>query len=144
MPQLDFTTYSSQIFWFALCFVALYIAVSKLILPRILHIINNRKNVINQDCSLAEEIENKLNEIQINTDFLLKDAAQKYQQKLEETAKQAAKNREKTIEYLKEKIESMAEKSRQELQHFVEKSQAKSEPVVQDLVKKIKEKLQLI
>ncbi len=144
MPQLDFTTYSSQIFWFALCFVSLYISVSKLILPRILNIITIRKKTLEQDLSLAKEIENKLNEVQINTDFLLKDANQKYQLHLENATRQATENREKIIEELKEKIEKMTEKSRQELQHFIEESQAKSEPIIQEVVKTIKKKLQLI
>lgn len=141
MPQFDFTTYSSQIFWFSICFALLYLTMHCVVLPRIRNIISERKNVIDSDVTSAEELDSQITVIRVKTDILRKDAAQKYQAKLEETTREAMKQREKMIEELKEKIDDISKKSRQELKSFVEKSQAQSESAIQNLVQTIKAKI---
>lgn len=141
MPQLDLTTYSSQIFWFTICFAILYFFASKIILPRIHAILKDRKAVIDADLSAAAKLDDEIHGIQIKTDILRKDANKQYQLKLEEVAKEAAKQREKMIEELKEKFDQITQKSRQELRDFIEKSHTQSELAVKDLVQKITEKL---
>lgn len=141
MPQLDLSTYSSQIFWFILCFIALYVTASCIILPRIAAILKNRKNIIDTDLSLASEIDNKIYEIESATDTLRKKANQNYQIKLEEAAKSATKQREKMIEELKSKIDSNIQKSHQELKDLIEKSRTQSEIAIKNLTQQITEKL---
>ena len=60
MPQLDFIHYPSQIFWFVLCFIALYLSAHFVILPRIRAIISRRHDLIENDKSLAEELEKQI------------------------------------------------------------------------------------
>jgi F-type H+-transporting ATPase subunit b len=141
MPQLDFTTYSSQIFWFLLCFTALYLCVSRMILPRISGILQNRKNIVDADLSSAAALDNKIHELQSKTENLRKDANQKYQIKLEEAAKNAAQSREKMIENLKEKLDQSTKKSFQELKDLIEQSHAQSKVAIQNLTSQITEKL---
>ncbi|MBP7709592.1 MAG: hypothetical protein KA100_00795 [Rickettsiales bacterium] len=141
MPQLDTTQYSSQLFWFLLCFAVLYIFASRIILPRIRNILSERKNVIDADLSSAANLDDKLYALQNKTDALRKDASQKYQTKLEEVAKDAASKREKMLSELKEKIEQITEKSRSELKDFIAKSRAESDVAIKNLSQKIKEKL---
>ncbi len=141
MPQFDFTTYSSQIFWFILCFAALYCAMHFVVLPRIRTILSARKNVIDADLSTAEMLDKKINKLRLKTDDLRREATQKYQYKLEEAVKSAAKQREKSIEELKEKFEQITNKSRQELKSFVKKSCSKSDLAIQNLVETIKAKI---
>ena len=43
MPQLNPEFWAAQIFWLVLIFAALYIAISKIFLPRIINVIENRK-----------------------------------------------------------------------------------------------------
>jgi F-type H+-transporting ATPase subunit b len=140
MPQLDITTYSSQIFWFFLCFITLYLFTSCVILPRIRNIQKNRKSVIDADLSAAADLDEKIYQLQMKTDALRKDAASKYQVKLEEVSKDAAKQREKLIEELKEKIDEITQKSRAELKEFIAKSDAQSEIEIKSLSQKIREK----
>ena len=114
MPQLDTAQYGSQLFWFFLCFAALYIFASRIILPRIRNILSERKSVIDADLSSASDLDDKIYVLQNKTDALKKDANQKYQTKLEEVAKEASAKREKMLSELKEKIEQITEKSRSE------------------------------
>ena len=141
MPQLDLTTYSSQIFWFLLCFIALYVTAAYVILPRIAAIIKNRKNIIDADLASAKELDDKIYELEASTDKLRKEANAKYQVKLEEAAKSAAKSREKMIEDLKEKIDKNIKKSHQELKDLIAKSQAQSEVAIKNLTQQIEQKL---
>lgn len=141
MPQLDFTTYSSQIFWLLICFAVLYIFAAFVILPRIREILKERKGVISADISSAEALDRKIEEMHQKTDALRKEATKQYQSKLEEVTKKASAEREKMVEELKDKIENMTKKSRSELRDFVEKTQSKSAEAVQSLAQKIKEKI---
>lgn len=141
MPQFDFTTYSSQIFWFSICFAILYFAMNFVILPRIKNIISERKNLIDSDVLSAEKLDDQITEIQTKTDILRKEANKKYQSKLEESTRDAMKQREKMIEEFKTKIDDISKKSRLELKSFVEKSNTQSESVIQSLVQTIKAKI---
>ena len=60
MPQLDITTYNSQIFWFLVCFITLYVVTSRVILPRISNILKVRKGVIDADLSAAVDLDEKI------------------------------------------------------------------------------------
>lgn len=141
MPQLDLTTYSSQIFWFVLCFIALYLASWRVILPRIGSIIQKRKSIIDADLSLAKELDDKIYAIESATAELRKEATKKYQQQLEEAAKTATKQREKMIEDLKSKIDQDLQKSHQQLKDLIEKSRLESQAVIQNLTRQIAAKL---
>ncbi len=56
LPQLDFTTYTPQLFWMVLVFALLYIVFSKKTLPDISTVIENRKNHIESNLESAEKL----------------------------------------------------------------------------------------
>lgn len=56
LPQLDFTTYTPQLFWMVMIFALLYIVFSKKTLPDISGVIENRKNHIQSNLSTAEKL----------------------------------------------------------------------------------------
>ena len=141
MPQFDITHYSSQIFWFLLCFSVLYVFISRIILPRITDILNNRKKAIDDNLSEAEQLDEKIHQLQIKNEKLKKEASEKYQAKLEEAGKEAARQREKMIEEFKEKFDEITKKSRAELKNFIDKSNLESEAAVKNLTKQISSKL---
>ncbi len=141
MPQLDLTTYSSQIFWFLLCFAALYFCSSRIILPRISAILKSRKNIIDADLSSAAALDDQIHKLQHKASELRKDANHKYQTKLEEAAKFATQTREKMIEDLKEKLDQSTQKSFQELANLIEQSRTQSEVAIKNLTGQITKKL---
>ncbi|MFN7039161.1 MAG: hypothetical protein ACK4OM_06335 [Alphaproteobacteria bacterium] len=55
MPQLDPSSFISQIFWLAISFTILFFIVVKLIVPNILQIITERNNIIENDLNKAEQ-----------------------------------------------------------------------------------------
>ena len=66
MPQLNPEFWAAQIFWLVLIFSILYIAISKIFLPKIINVIENRKLKIVSDVDEAQKLkdnaENKLKE----------------------------------------------------------------------------------
>lgn len=56
MPHFDATTFASQLFWLAVTFVTLYILMSKIALPRISDILEERQRRISDDLDMAERL----------------------------------------------------------------------------------------
>lgn len=55
MPQLDFTTFPNQIFWLVVAIVVLYLIISRVALPRIGSVIEDRQNAVANDIEQAAE-----------------------------------------------------------------------------------------
>lgn len=62
LPQLDFSTWPSQIFWLAVTLVALYLIFSRLTLPRIAATMEEREDTILSDLDMAAEFDQKAKE----------------------------------------------------------------------------------
>src|SRR3989338_3733239 len=103
MPQFDFTTYSSQIFWFLLCFITLYLTTYFVILPRIRDIIAKRRETVDSDILSAKTFDVQIQKIQGQTKKIHKEAQEKKQTRIEKIPRNQAKEPEKSIEELKEK-----------------------------------------
>ena len=58
MPQLDPTYWASQAFWLILIFIALYLTLSNLFIPKIKDNIDNRENKIKDDLDEAQKLKN--------------------------------------------------------------------------------------
>lgn len=56
MPHFDTSTFASQLFWLAVCFVTLYVLMSKVALPRIEDILEERQKRISDDLDMAERL----------------------------------------------------------------------------------------
>jgi F-type H+-transporting ATPase subunit b len=62
MPQLDFNTFPSQIFWLLVALVALYYILSKVALPRIGGVIEERHDAIEDDLDRAADFKRRASE----------------------------------------------------------------------------------
>jgi F-type H+-transporting ATPase subunit b len=59
MPQFDLSTFPSQIFWLVILFGLLYLALSRVALPRIGDVIEARANRIKKDLADAERLKSE-------------------------------------------------------------------------------------
>lgn len=74
MPQIDFTTFPNQLFWFVLAFFALYFLLSRVSMPRIASILEDRHNAIASDLEKAAELRGKAEEAETAYNQALADA----------------------------------------------------------------------
>ena len=56
LPQLDASTYAPQVIWLAITFGVLYVLMAKVALPRIGHVLEERRHKIDQNLKMAESL----------------------------------------------------------------------------------------
>ncbi len=71
LPQLDFTTYPSQIFWLFILFTIMYLIFSKKNLPEISSTIENRRDQIQDDLDNAQRLKTEAEDVQVAYDAIL-------------------------------------------------------------------------
>lgn len=59
MPHFDVTSFPSQLFWLAATFIALYVLMAKVALPRIGDILAERQRRISDDLDMAERLKSE-------------------------------------------------------------------------------------
>lgn len=86
MPQLDFDTFSSQIFWLVVTFAALYVLLARSVIPRIHDVLESRQNKITHDIDRAEQLRNEAEEAREVYERALKESRAKAQALISESA----------------------------------------------------------
>lgn len=91
MPQLDPTTFATQLFWLSICFVLLYLLMWKVALPRIGDILTERQDRIDDDLQKAEKLRNDAAEVLAAYERAMAEGRDKAQTILRETGDRLAK-----------------------------------------------------
>ncbi len=85
MPQLDFSTYANQIFWLVVALVVLYFVISRIAIPRIAAVLEERRNTIASELARAEELKRKAEEAEAAYEKALAEARAEAHQIIVET-----------------------------------------------------------
>ena len=115
MPQLDFTTFIPQLFWLFLSLSFLYFILSKIALPRISDVIEERNDTITDDLDEAKslsieaekvvnELKSKLEDARSSSQKTLMDERQKNLDKISSERKKFEETISKEISSSEEKI----------------------------------------
>lgn len=95
LPQMDASTFPSQIFWLTVTFIFLYLIFSRKILPDIAGTLENRRSQIQEDLNSAKELKNEAQEVQTSYEAALErshqEARQAYKEVEEEIQEKTAK-----------------------------------------------------
>jgi F-type H+-transporting ATPase subunit b len=118
MPHLEFDTFIGQIFWLAILFVAFYFIVSKLLLPNVADVLENRAEHIAHDIDKAENLKNEAVDAQIH-----------YERVHEKSTSEARK----TLEEAMKKTEAAIDAKRKDLQIKIDKSLLVAEKKISDI-----------
>lgn len=92
LPQLDFTTWPTQIFWLVVALVALYQLMTKIALPRISSTLEERADAIADDLDKADEFQRRAEEAEQAYQHALTDARAKAQAIAAETRAEIQKD----------------------------------------------------
>jgi F-type H+-transporting ATPase subunit b len=90
MPQLDLSTFPSQIFWLAVFFVVLYLLMAKLAIPRIEKVIDERRDRIGDDLDKAGRMKSEAEAVIAAYEKALADARHQAQLTMKETGDRLA------------------------------------------------------
>lgn len=91
LPQLDVHSYPTQIFWLIVSFVILYLIMSKVALPRIAEVLEERQERIADDIETAERLRSEAGAVQAEYEKALAEARGKAQALFRETGEAIAK-----------------------------------------------------
>lgn len=105
LPQLDFSTYSPQIFWMAIIFAVLFLVMSKKVLPDIGSVINGRDAMIRGNLDGAEALKKQAEEIQAAYEKSLEQSRAQAMKAVQDVEAAAKKKMADQIEALRKKAD---------------------------------------
>lgn len=90
MPQLDSSTFPTQIVWLVICFIVLYLLMWKVALPRIAEVLEARRSRIDDDLDRASALKEEAAQALAAYEASLAEAHARAQAGLREAAEQLA------------------------------------------------------
>ncbi len=120
MPQLDPTYWASQAFWLVLIFTLLYLALSKLFIPKIKESIDDRENKIKDDLDEAQKLKS-----------IAEERLKEYEATIENTKKEVKK----IIFESKNKLSAEIQNKKKEFEKEIEAEVKKTEQEIRSLKK---------
>ncbi len=103
MPQLDFTTFIPQLFWLFISLSVLYLMLSRIALPRISDVIEERKDTITDDLDEAKALS-------IEAESVVEDLRLKLEEAKAQSQKNLMTERQKNLEEISLKRNEFEEK----------------------------------
>jgi F-type H+-transporting ATPase subunit b len=121
MPQLDFANYPfiSQIFWLLTSFIILYISVSRIILPRISQIIEQRDISIRNALENAENLKNEATSFVTDYEESYIDARKESEKIMLDTQKQIKQKTDQTLAQNDKEIETKISDAEKNIKSFL-------------------------
>lgn len=141
MPQLQFETFSSQIFWMIVTFAFLYLLLSRSLLPRIHTVMEGRQNKISHDIDRAEHLRNEAEEARETYERALKESRMKAQELIAESSALMEKSAAARNTELDGKLEKQLNDAEANIASAKSEALAKLAPVSKELTQHIVEKL---
>jgi F-type H+-transporting ATPase subunit b len=109
MPQFNPEWFASQIFWLFVTFVVLYLLMSRIALPRVAEILQERREKVSEDLAKAERLKNEAQEVYDAYEAELRKAREDAQKVLreanDEIAAEQARRHEAYTKELNEQLE---------------------------------------
>jgi F-type H+-transporting ATPase subunit b len=141
MPQLDFATYASQLFWLAVTFILLLLLMSKLGLPRVRSVIEARRRRIDDDLARASDIKDQAEAAMAAYQRALADARAQAQTTIRERTEQFAAEAAERQRQLAEALAKQTSEAEREIVAAKDRAFAEIRNVAVDVARSITEKL---
>ena len=141
MPQLDISTYSSQVFWLVVCFSTMCVVMATLVAPRIGLSLHHRAYILQEHTMTAEKLLEQAKILREKSNQTLNQACQEASQQVHQVVHEL-------IDYRTEKIQELDQKLHLDLLDlpkslFLEKQETlkQSQDLVIELVRIIFQKM---
>ena len=141
LPQMDQSTYASQLVWMAISFVLLYLVVAAFINPRVGGVLRERESAINDAIAKAEELKAKATGTKGNFEAAGAEARSKAAESISKAVADAAKESADAMAKLNAEIDVKAQASRDRINKAVAKARLEVDDAAQALAETMAEKL---
>ena len=118
MPQLEISTFPSQIFWLIVSFFILYLCISRIIIPKISKVLREREQQIQQNIKESETIYKKTEDINKKCEILKKETEEEAKNIINNIKDEANKKVEENTNLLKKDLEKKLLKIMEKFQNI--------------------------
>ena len=139
MPQLDPSSFSSQLFWLTVIFALLYVLMARAIIPRIRYVLEKRQNHIMHDLDAAEKANEEAASAKKLYELELVKARDKANHTLDDMQRQIANMVSIEQDSLSKKLDLLTADSEKKLKAQRNTVNAELEPLLQDVTSLIVE-----
>ena len=115
LPQLDFTTWPTQIFWLVVSFGLAYLLMWRIVTPAIGSVLEERHTRVNSDMQRAKKATEEAEEMRVSFEAQLDDARTKAAEKTRETLARAQAQAEKQGAEAAQRLVAKVEKAEAEV-----------------------------
>lgn len=140
LPQMDISTFPSQIFWLVVTFSILYIFMWKFVIPKLRITIEERRDKISNDINEAEKLKSEAEEILNKYESKISSSNHDAQKIITEARNQSDEYIEKVKKENEAKIAAMIEESNMRIKEQEKKSRGKIEKATLETIKSISAK----
>ena len=140
LPQMDISTFPSQIFWLIVTFSILYVFMWKFAIPKLRITIEERRDKISNDINEAEKLKSEAEEILNKYKSKMTSSNQDAVKIIAEAKKQSDEYTEKVKRDNKSKVNAMIEESNIKIAEQEKKSKSEIEKATLETIKSISEK----
>lgn len=116
LPQLDPSNFATQIFWLAVTFIALYLLMSRVALPRVRDVLEERERRITDDLEKAQRLKDESEAVLAEYEKALADARASAQALFAQAAEQANAEAAKRQQDMAQKLAKQLEKAESRVQ----------------------------
>ncbi len=141
MPQLDFATYPSQLFWLAVNFALLYWLMAKLALPRIGQIMDARAAAIKSDLDAASRLKAEAENIILSHDKNIAEAKNRARYLIKQAQDEITFEQNKQIGAIEAKLQTRMNEAEAKLAAAKAKVSQEMQPLSQELANLMVQKL---
>jgi F-type H+-transporting ATPase subunit b len=134
MPQLDPSSFISQLFWLAITFSVLYATLAKFILPTISRVLQTRQERITNDLEKADNLRREAEKMAVEYESQLAESRAKAQSMIAETVKKLDQESQARRDELDAVLLRKVADADKKLQASRDAAMAKLEPQAVDLV----------
>lgn len=141
MPQLDPSTFPSQIFWLTVTFFLLYVIVGRHVVPTISNVILSRKQKIANDLDAADRFQKEAEELEEAYEASLRDTKGKANAIIAKAQEEAQKKEDKALKSLEAKTAKKLDKASSDIAAARGEAYDKLESISADLSAAIANKI---
>lgn len=141
LPQLDFTTYSSQIFWMFAGFIILYIFFAKKTLPEIAGAVETRRDKIEGDLDNAKDLKDQADKAQAEYEAALQDARLKASETFKSAETQIKAENNAKLEAFKDRANKLTQDTEGKIVKAKDKAMGETQSVAAEIASIAAEKI---